>query len=98
MDIIKTAIGENGDNISGQTGIDQKIKNGVGIGKIIRLKAPGPKILHQTCRGKLVFRCHIGKGYMLANNYQITGVKGMGILLLKNRPAAGIGPRFKHGD
>ena len=98
MDVIKTTVRENGNNITGQTFVDQKIEDRVGIRKIMRFKSPGLKIFHQLRRRKLVLCRHIRQGNMLTNNRHITGIKGHPILLLKDRPPAGIRPWLKHGD
>ena len=98
MDVIKTTVRENGNNITGQTFVDQKIEDRVGIRKIMRFKSLALKIFHQLRRRKLVLCRHIRQGNMLTNNCHITCIKGLGILLLKDGPTAGICPRLKHGN
>ena len=96
MNTVEAAVGENDDDIAALTVLTERIENGVGIGKSLRLDALGTKISCKLDRRELFTHRNRIQRYMLSDQDLVGLVKNAGIVLLKHGPPAGIGARLKN--
>ena len=95
MNTVKTAVGENDDDITGLTVLAESVEDGVGVGKSTGLGSQGTEISSKLNRRKLLNQRDGIQRYMLPNQDLVGVGKNTGVVVLKHGPPAGIGARFK---
>ena len=96
MDVVETAVGEDGDHVAAPAGAGKRVEDGVGVGAGLGLQPAGAQVPGQPGGGELLVRRDRVQRHVRTDENPVGVAEHPGIVLLEHRPPAGIGARLEH--